>query len=92
MSVYETITYTDHLWLEGGNNATLSWRMTNPTSYTVTIKGMEIPAKLIFSESYDPYWQLDIGGRIRCIFCIADRGIAHSFYLDETPDSPVTIR
>lgn len=64
MSVYETIRYNDHLWLEGGSSgAIVSWRMMSPTAYAVEISGLDSPTPLIFSESYDPYWQLDIDGR-----------------------------
>lgn len=65
LSVYETSGFNDHFWLEQGiGMGTLSWRMKSPTNYTLSVSGLDRPATLIFSESYDPYWQLDIGGRI----------------------------
>jgi hypothetical protein len=60
MSVYEMMDYNDHLWVED-QNVKLTWRMISPTSYAVSISGLDRPARLIFSESFDPYWQLDIG-------------------------------
>lgn len=62
LSVYETRDFNDHLWLEQGGR--VSWNMISPVQYAVSISGLDHPAQLIFSESYDPYWQLDIGGRI----------------------------
>lgn len=63
ISVYETAEFNDHFWLEGGSADDLTWRMTSPTNYTVSISGLDNPAQLIFSESYDPYWQLEINGK-----------------------------
>ncbi len=64
LSVYETSGYNDHFWLEqGSGGGTLSWRMTSPTNYTLSVSGLDRQTQLIFSESYDPYWQLDIGGK-----------------------------
>ncbi|OGG29086.1 hypothetical protein A2973_00595 [Candidatus Gottesmanbacteria bacterium RIFCSPLOWO2_01_FULL_49_10] len=64
ISVYETPEYKDHLWLEGDSTtAKLSWRMTFPTTYTLTITGLQKPMKLIFSETYDPNWHLRLSGQ-----------------------------
>jgi len=62
ISVYEMAEYKDHLWLEDVA-ARLAWKMTFPTSYTISISDLNNPTQLIFSESYDPYWQLTIAGR-----------------------------
>ncbi len=65
ISIYEVPNVKDHLWLEGANPGTkLTWQMQFPTDYTVNISGLNTPASLIFSESYDPYWQAVIGGKV----------------------------
>ncbi len=58
IAVFQTPQYNDHVSVLDGK--VISSKMITPYNYQVTVS-TDKPTKLIFSESYDPYWQLRNG-------------------------------
>lgn len=84
LTIYEVSNPRDHLRLDGNNpGAKMSWLMHFPTDYTVIISGLTKSAILVFSESYDPNWQIEINGKVIRSSATTDR--LNSFRL--SPDS-----
>lgn len=65
IAVYETKVLEDRFFLTKKDvNQITDWQMINPTRYLVSLNINEVPTNLVFSESYDPFWQMKIGGEV----------------------------
>jgi hypothetical protein len=51
----------DHFFLLG--NGKVSYRFVNPTEYVVTVKDVREGEQLVFSETYDRFWQAKFSGK-----------------------------
>lgn len=62
--VFEVKNIKDHFWSSTNQSLVGSYRVINPTKYTVSFQDAKKGDVLIFSEGYDPYWQLVVGRQI----------------------------
>lgn len=54
----------DHFWSTTNPSLISSYDVHNPTQYVAHLQNTKKGDALIFSEGYDPYWQLMVDGRI----------------------------
>lgn len=59
--IYELLSPKDHFWLESGK--IISYTMINPTKYEIIGVSNSYNSSLIFSETYDPLWSLNINNQ-----------------------------
>ncbi len=90
-AVYETQNFTDRFWLENQTqkDSLIEWRMMNPTQYLVTIKNLNKPVVLGFSENYDLKWRAKINGKEIKSQKIYER--FNSFKIDETKNIDIVV-
>ena len=60
INVYQIPNFKDHFWIANDPSARIVYRQINQTSYTVFLKNVKQGDLLIFSESYNPYWQISL--------------------------------
>ncbi len=61
IAVYEIRDYKDRFWTIG-NTEVINWEMKKSTEYVASVKINE-PSTLVFSESFDPNWQMTINDK-----------------------------
>ncbi len=89
LAVYKVNGAEDHFYFDGESEATVSWRQINPTSYEVSLGNVTKPATLVFSETFDPLWQVRVNGQT--ISSSPYNQILNSFAIDTAEDLEVTV-
>lgn len=84
--VYEVKNPKDHFWMESGG-ATITYKYISPTKYEVNIKNAKKGEKIIFTESFDRFWQAEIklnNTQSSKPYKLVDSHFVNSFVLPET--------
>lgn len=61
IAVWEITSYKDHLFIDSGGKVN-SWKMISPTEYTANVTVEVVPSRLVFSESFNEFWSLQLDG------------------------------
>ena len=89
IAVYETPSYQSHFFIAGESPPALDWKIINPTKYELKIKNATGPFNLVFSETYDEFWQAKIGSEI--IPSEKRYNILNSFAIDKKGDFGIVV-
>lgn len=98
--VYEINNYKDHFWLEDSTvlrrtverekeTGKIKWKMIKPTKYLVTVKNLNKPTVLMFSETFDQGWVAKIGSEE--IFSQKALGMLNRFKLNKIGDYEIMV-
>ncbi|MBP9814181.1 SGNH/GDSL hydrolase family protein [Candidatus Woesebacteria bacterium] len=91
LTVYEYSRPSDHFYtvLHNGDYQSYTSRRNNPAQYQLTISTLKRPLTVIFSESFDPSWQMWDGQKV--ISSEKTKEGLNSFLLTSTVTSDVTV-
>lgn len=88
MAIYEVSNPEDHFFVIDGSASISNWKRINPTKYLVSIQNIQVPFRLVFSESFDNLWQAKIGEKM--IPSIQFNQF-NSFWVEENNNFQITI-
>ena len=86
--IYEVPSPKDHFYLQEANGH-LTYNSLNPTKYTITVQNVQKGDRLIFTEQYDPHWEIDINSTK--IPSNKFNGIFNSFILPQSGSYTLTV-
>ncbi|MBI4999323.1 hypothetical protein HZB97_00945, partial [Candidatus Gottesmanbacteria bacterium] len=91
LSIYEFADSRDHFWLEDTTalHSPVVWQMINPTKHIVSVKNLNSPTTLVFSENFDSGWTATIDNKKITSQKVYDR--LNSFPIERTGDVEVVV-